>query len=240
MTEVKADAKKFLFDKNDFNIMKSKADQPIYTEEHLMAATALGKTEGIKEAKQQQEQRLIDLLGKFLAQALALAEAEEQREVKMCVDATNMAMRITHKILPQFANQFALPEIERVIVQAIEARRDEMRIAVTVPTIHLEALKARMDALALEKGYAGKIILLADDSLPPTDCRVEWADGGAERSFERLSTQIENELAKAVSGMNTTLEQSKQPTFLHFMQMCGLADCLKQMQQLEICNEVGG
>jgi hypothetical protein len=38
---------------------------------------------------------------------------------------------------------------------------------------------------------------------------VEWADGGAEKIFERLYTQIENEFAKSIAGMNATLEEKK-------------------------------
>lgn len=207
------DAKKFMFDTNDFDLTKSKTNMPLYTEEQLILAKnqafALGKTEGSKETRQQQEERITELLRKTLAATENLAQSEDRREVEKCIGATQLAIRAIHKLLPQFALRYALPEIEHVIVQAIEARRDEPRIAVTVPTIHLEALKTRMDALALEKSYAGKVILIADDSMPPTDCRVEWADGGAERLYERLFSQIDNEFAKAAAGMNTVLEQDK-------------------------------
>ncbi len=208
------DAKKFLFDTNNFDRSKPNHHAPIYTEEQLILAQnqslALGKADGIKVTRQQQEERLAELLQKTLAMTEKLVQAEDRREVEKCIAAAKMAIRAVHKLLPQFAVQCALPEIERVILQSIEARRDEPRIAVIVPTIHLESLKTRMDALAIERNYAGKVILIADDSLPPTDCRVEWADGGAERLYERLFSQIDNEFAKAVAGMNTALDQNKQ------------------------------
>ncbi|MBU6475581.1 MAG: hypothetical protein KGQ70_06420, partial [Alphaproteobacteria bacterium] len=132
---------------------------------------------------------------------------EEHRETEKCADTVRLAMRVVGKLLPGFSQQYALPEIERVIMQAIEARRDEPRLAITVPSAHLETLKDRVDALTAGKAYAGKVILIADDALAATDCRVEWADGGAERLFERLFSQIENEFTKAVAGMDATLEQ---------------------------------
>lgn len=207
------DKRKFLFDTNDFNNLKSHADAATYTEEQIVLAKeqsfALGRTEGLKDARQLQEERLAELVQKTLGLADKLAQAEERREVEKSIESVKLAIRIAHKLIPQFASRFALPEIERVIVEAIDARRDEPRLAVTVPTLHLDTLKTRMDALALEKGYAGKVILLADDNLAATDCRVEWADGGAERLYERLFSQIENEFAKAVTGMDATLEQDK-------------------------------
>jgi flagellar assembly protein FliH len=206
-----SEAKKFLFDKNNFD--RSKPETVFYTEEQLAQAKnqslALGKSEGVKDTKQKQEELITQLLQKTLAQTEKLAKNEDRREVEKCADAVKLAMQVVHKLLPAFAQQYAVAEIERVITQSIEARRDEPRIAVIVPTVHLEALKTRIDALTTDKSYAGKVILIADDGLPPTDCRVEWADGGAERLYERLLSQIDNEFTKAIAGMNATLEQDK-------------------------------
>ena len=49
-----------------------------------------------------------------------------------------------------------------------------------------DALQRRLAAIAQANGYAGKIVLLADDALAPGDGRIEWADGGAERDTRRL------------------------------------------------------
>ncbi len=207
------DMKKFLFDTNDFNSMKSKVDIEIYTEEQMVQARAksfeLGRVEGLKDARLLQEERLAELLQKALGIVDKLAQEEERREVEKCIGATKLAIRIAHKLVPKFAVQYALPEIESVVIEAVEARQDEPRIAVIVPSEHLDALKIRMDALALEKGYAGKVILLADDSLLSTDCRVEWADGGMERLYERLFTQIENEFTKSIACMEAILAHNE-------------------------------
>ncbi|MBI3440956.1 MAG: hypothetical protein HY052_04010 [Proteobacteria bacterium] len=202
------DAKKFLFDTHDFSKKKPGADV-VYTEEQVTAARNQGVALGLQEAKQRQEERIANLLQKTLDSVEKLAQAEERRELEKCIDTITLAMRVTHKLLPKFSTQYALPEIERVILQALELRKDEPRIAVIVPTVHLETLKAQIDAFALGKGYAGKVILLADDTLPPTDCRVEWADGGAERVYERLFSQMENEFTQAISGVQTNLERNE-------------------------------
>ncbi len=205
------DAKKFLFDRNNFD--RTKPDAVVYTEEQLALAKnqslALGKTEGVKDTRQKQEELIAQLLQKTLAQTEKLAKNEDRREVEKCADAVKLAMQVVHKLVPGFAQQYAVPEIERVITQSIEARRDEPRIAVIVPTAHLEFLKTRIDALTTDKSYAGKVILIADDNLPPTDCRVEWADGGAERLYERLFSQIDNEFTKAIAGTGMALDPNK-------------------------------
>ena len=50
---------------------------------------------------------------------------------------------------------------------------------------------------------------MSDDNLAATDVRVEWADGGAERLYERLFSQVEGEFAKAIAGMQAAIKDSK-------------------------------
>lgn len=203
--------KKFLFDTNDFD--KQPEPEPVavtYSEEQLLLAKnqsyAQGRAEGAAEAQAAQEKRLADLVENMIGMIEQLIAAEERREIENMMQATRLALRVTHKLLPQFAQKSALEEIERVIIENLDVRKDEPRIAVTVPTQHLDALKARADELALQRGFAGKLILIADDAMGPSDCRVEWADGGAERLYERLFAQIEGEFAKSFAAMKTTLD----------------------------------
>lgn len=211
---VTKDMKKFMFDTNDFDRSKvPDNDRPVYSENQMAAAKAQshaqGKKEGLGEAGASQEEQIIALLGKISGMAEQMIAAEERREIERMMDATRVAMRVMHKMLPAFAREHALHEIETVILQSLEVRKDEPRIAIMVSGEHLEQLKSRLDALALEKGYAGKLILIADDHLGPGDCRVEWADGGAERLYDRLIMQIESEFTKAMAAMQATLNETK-------------------------------
>lgn len=203
--------KKFMFDTNDFDKQPDPEPAAVtYSEEQLLLAKtqshAQGKTEGLAEAQGSQEQKIAQLLDKIMAMLEQLIAAEERREIENMMHATKLALRVTHKLLPNTAQKFSLEEIERVIVENLDVRKDEPRIAVMVPTQHLDSLKARVDDLALQRGFAGKLILIADDAMGASDCRVEWADGGAERMYERLFSQIENEFAKSFATMKTTLD----------------------------------
>ncbi len=205
--------KKFLFDKNDFDKDATEAAKPVFTEEQLivakMQAQQQGKVEGAKEATQALAEQANRALAAIAAACEKLASQEDAREVQQMMSATKIAMRIAHKLMPQFAERYSLQEIERVIMKAVEARRDEPRIAITVPTMHLETLRLNIDQLAHERGFAGKVILLSDDSMAPSDVRVEWADGGAERLYERLFSQVEAEIAKAIAGMQSAMDETK-------------------------------
>jgi len=211
-TKNDGEMKKFLFDNNDFDKPAPAPEKPAvsYSEEQLMLAKsqayAQGKQDAAAEARAAQELQTQKLLDALMAQLERLIAAEDRREVENMISATKLAMRVTHKLLPQMAERFSLEEIERVITASLDVRKDEQRIAVMLPPQHLETLKERIDRIALERGFAGKLILIADDGLGPSDCRVEWADGGAERLYERLFAQIEMEFAKAIAVMQKTIE----------------------------------
>lgn len=207
-----SDAKKFLFDTNDFNDAQAAAEN-MYSEEQVRLAReqsfAEGRADGVRETRAQQEEQMILLLEKTLTGVNALAAAEDARDIVSTAQAVKAALQVVRNVLPKLAAQTGLAEIENMILQSIDARKDEPRIAVTVPSLHLEALKARIDKLAIERGYGGRVILLGDDALPPADCRVEWADGGAERIYERIFAQIENEFARALAGMDEHLQRKQ-------------------------------
>ncbi len=212
-TKNDGDMKKFMFDTNDFDKQAEPETAAVsYSEEQLVLAKtqsySQGKAEGLAEAHASQEEQTLAMITKIMGMLEQLIAAEEKRELDSMIHATKLALRVTHKLLPQFAQRFSIQEIERVILEALEVRKDEARIAVMVPTMHLDALKNRMDDLALERGFAGKLILIADDTMEASDCRVEWADGGAERLYERLFAQIENEFAKSMSAIQTTRDSS--------------------------------
>ena len=199
--------KKFLFDKNDFDNVAEEA-VPVaetYTAEQLELARsqayAQGKADGLKDAKMSAEELQQRALNNIAAAAEKLLKEEDRRDIDSMAGTAKLALKVTRKLLPRFSQRFSLEEIEHVILTAVETRRDEPRIAITVNGGHLEALKRNIEDLAAAKGFAGKLIIIADDNLAPTDVRVEWADGGAERLYDRLYAQIESEFTKAVAGM---------------------------------------
>ena len=209
-TKNDGEVKKFLFDTNDFDKDKSLPENAVYSEEQLilakMQASQTGKAEGVRETRAAQEESALKCFHQIITLLERLILAEDKREIEQMMATVRLTARVTHKLLPQFADRYSMDEIERVITEAIEARRDEPRIAITIPTLHMEALRAGIDKMAIDTGYAGKLILLTDDAMTPSDVRVEWADGGAERLYERLYAQIESEFAKAIAGMQSTIK----------------------------------
>src|SRR3546814_19232242 len=76
---------------------------------------------------------------------------------------------------------------------------EEPRLVLRVSDGILYLIKPRIDVLTMRSGFAGRVVILAEDGMVDGDCRIEWADGGVERSAARLSTEIEAAVIRALS-----------------------------------------
>ena len=81
---------------------------------------------------------------------------------------------------------------------------DEPRMVIRVADEDLDALSERIDTIAARRGFAGKIVLLAETSVAPGDCRIEWADGGVERDSARLWHDIDLAVARLLGEGHDT------------------------------------
>ena len=183
------------------------ADLPLETLAEKAASFAAGKSEGLQEAKASIEASLNQLLegaGKLLAD---LVRAEGDRETSTYKMATQIALNVTRKVLPGLAAKNNLEEIETTIAHAIETRHDEPRMVIRVHQSVLDPLRERIDAVASQHGFTGQLILMDDENLQPTDCRIEWAEGGTEKFFDMLYNQIESTLMKS-SGIDAIAEET--------------------------------
>ncbi|MGH6953701.1 MAG: hypothetical protein ACREGL_05935, partial [Alphaproteobacteria bacterium] len=149
----------------------------LYTRSEVAAAAeaafADGRAAGAAEAEQ--------LAGRTLA---AISRAlTGLRDVHVAAirqanrDAVTIAVALVKKLLPSYEREGCPAEIEAIVAHCLARRAEEPRIVVRVAESQLDPLGRRIDALAQESGFGGKIVLLAEPGLAPSDCRVEWADG---------------------------------------------------------------
>ena len=140
---------------------------------------------------------LVDRLAGLSDDVAAVSAAAERR-------AAEVGLAVARKLVPDLLRREGAGEIEAVIRTALRDMFEEPRIVLRVSDGVLDLIKPRIDAVAAESGFDGKIVLLAEDGMVDGDCRIEWADGGVERSAARLSAQIETAVRRALSGAAAT------------------------------------
>jgi flagellar assembly protein FliH len=182
-----------------------KPEPPAVSEAQLAEARtkafAEGRAAGLAEAEGKREAAVAEALHAVAERMAGLFEARREVEHEVAAAAIELTLGVVRKALPTMAKNAALDEIAALVRQCLEEAIDEPRIVVRVSDPLFDDAKARLDSVAAASGYAGKLIVFADEALQPEQARVEWADGGAERDLARLMNEIDAAAKRAADLM---------------------------------------
>lgn len=187
-------AVKFTF---DTQFRRRASDQPNgplpmeFTAQDLEAAKAEGFAAGKVAALGEIEARTEQLMQNIAQGAAALLQARKDLENETQSEAVLLAHTLARKLAPGLMARVPLAEIEAIVSQVFDERSSEPRLVVRVSDQNLDAVQDRIDRTAVQNGFEGDIILLGEAQLGESDCRVEWADGGIERSLAHNTATID-------------------------------------------------
>jgi flagellar assembly protein FliH len=152
----------------------------------------------------------------------AMARDEETARLARAMEAVSMALeQVRHELdgihasasgeALRFALAFAtrlsgtlverqpLVPIEEAAQRIFDDLRGAPHVAVRVSADLVEPTRDRLQAIARDKGYEGRLIILGEPDILPGDVRIEWADGGIVRNgaaaADVLSLAVEQALA---------------------------------------------
>ena len=179
---------------------------PMFTEAEMQGACDIarrkgeeaGATRGRTEAVAAFDKQVAATLSTIAQQTAAIAKgiAAEAQAAGKSVD---LALAIVRKLHPALVERQGLAEIESVLSQCLESLKQEPRLVAYVHNARLDALQERLAQLSASSGFEGRVVLIGDDAMGESDCRVEWADGGVEREAGRIWRAIEEALARYIA-----------------------------------------
>jgi flagellar assembly protein FliH len=169
-------------------------------------AFAEGRATGAAEARAEIEAASAKTLDAIATCLTSLGAAQVAANEASYRDSVALARLVAGRLAPALIADQPLTEIEGLIGECLEYLGDEPRIVVRVVESLIDNLTPRIDGLADRFGFPGKIILLPDERLAVGDCRVEWADGGAERIIENLTGAVDAAVARYIATRQTEID----------------------------------
>jgi flagellar assembly protein FliH len=163
------------------------------------SALAEGHAAGLAEAAKSAHALTGEALARIAESFAALLATQDAARMDTQRRALAAMQTIVAKLLPGLAAKDSLSEVEAFATKCLHEAIAEPRVVLRVAQKIYEPLRERLDALAQAAGYAGRIVLLADDAIAAGDARVEWADGGAERNLAAQFAEV-NELLERRRG----------------------------------------
>lgn len=168
---------------------------PTYSEEQLALAReesfSAGKEEGVREASDTVESQTLDTMRALGIQIPELFRHMERRHSETFHEAISAAVTIVRKFFPNMTEEHNLKEIETMLGAILSEILEEPRVILHVNPTIVKRLTERVDAIATEAHFEGRVVVMEDEGAAPGDCRVEWSNGGAERNLNDLWRQID-------------------------------------------------
>lgn len=174
---------------------RSQPKEPTWTEAELEQEKALafakGAESGRAEAMDAIENKLSVALEQLLARSTEIMKRLAAIENGLTAEAKQLAVTVGRAIASELLVQSSSQEIEAVVGEALELLTHQPHIVVRVHEDLLDGLKARLETIAEQSGFSGKLIMLGEPDLDHSDCRIEWAEGGIARDSAALQAEID-------------------------------------------------
>ena len=188
---------KFLFDM-DFSAPDKTRERPATPAEvaqKMAAAEAHGYRDGFdagqREAKAESDRRAALALEEIGIGIEAIARRFSGIETRMETEAVDVAVAVARKLCSELIAAEPLTEITGLVQDCFSHLVSTPHLVVRINDALYEGARERIELLARQSGFEGRLVILAEPGIATGDCRIEWADGGVVLERAAIETKID-------------------------------------------------
>ncbi|HVV39680.1 MAG TPA: FliH/SctL family protein [Nitrobacter sp.] len=199
---------KFLFD-TDFsapNKAKERAPTSAEIAQRIAAAEAKayqnGYDAGRREAAAENERRTVLALEEIGIGIKAIAGRVADVETRMETEAVDVAVAVARKLCTGLISAEPLAEITALVTDCFRHLVSTPHLVVRINDGLYEAAQGRIEQLARQTGFAGRLVILAEPDIETGDCKIEWADGGVALERAAIDAKINELVGRYMASRN--------------------------------------
>ena len=106
-------------------------------------------------------------------------------------ESAQLALAVGRKLAEKALAAYPLEEVRTLLADCLHKMHGEPRMVVRLSPGCADAVRADIDRLCEQHGFAGRVVVIDEPALHDADCRIEWADGGIERDTTATFAAIE-------------------------------------------------
>lgn len=190
---------KFLFDM-DFSAPDKTRERPATSAEiaqKIAAAEARAYRDGFdagqREAKAESDRRTALALEEISIGVQGIATRFSGIETRMETEAVDVAVAVARKLCAELIAGEPLAEIVGLVSDCFSHLVSTPHLVVRINDSLYEAARERIERLAKQSGFEGRLVILAEPQIATGDCKIEWADGGVVLERAAIEAKV-NEL----------------------------------------------
>jgi flagellar assembly protein FliH len=205
---------KFMFD-TEFAAEAKKAAEPKVTLNEHHALLALARQEGYAAGFAAGDAEANAAIARQRAEALktvgvhmnTAAAALLDLESRLETEATDIAVAVATKLTQGLIAREPMAEIRQLVCDCYANLRGVPHLVVRVHDDLLEDARTELTRLAHERGFEGRLVILAEPTIGLGDCRIEWSTGGIVLDREEISLRIAEAIERYLApGRSDSLE----------------------------------
>lgn len=173
------------------------------------AAYAEGEAAGREAAYGEHQMRLEQALQAIEQQLAGIAAAQDSANIAARVEAAELSVAIARKLAGRLIESQPFDQIEALVLRCLDDMRDEPRLVVRASEPVIQYLDQKVDQLVAQSGFGGKVALVPDETMAASDCRINWADGSAERRQAALEKDVDQAVERYIAGLQAQLAEPK-------------------------------
>jgi flagellar assembly protein FliH len=123
-------------------------------------------------------------------------------EARLETEAVEVAVAVAGKLAPALIAREPFAEISALATECFQHLVKTPHVAVHVGPAIYQMAEQNLADITHARGFEGRLLVVADDSLAPGDCRIEWADGGVKRDEEATRVAIDDAVTRYIAARN--------------------------------------
>ena len=183
--------------------MTDPADIPVYSQNQLDAALAEARNESagsaIEAAAQNADAVANQTLAAIQLQFTRLGTFQDSVVTEIHGEAVELATPIGIILARSLLARVPKAVIEALFLDIFHQHSEvgsTPKITIRVHPAILPSISPRIESLKNNAAFSGEISVIPAENLGPTDCLVDWSEGGAARNLK----QLEEEISASVKG----------------------------------------
>jgi flagellar assembly protein FliH len=174
---------KFMFD-TDFSATDKARERQTQAElaQKIAAAEARAYRDGygaaMRDAKAESDRRTALAMEEISIAMRSIAAGFAGIESRMETEAVDVAVAVARKLCSALIAEQPLGEITALVSDCFVQLVSTPHLVVRINASLYEIAHERIELLAKQSGFQGRLVILAEPEIETGDCRIEWADGG--------------------------------------------------------------
>jgi flagellar assembly protein FliH len=206
---------KFLFD-TDFSApekTRERAATPAEIAQKIAAAEARAYRDGyeaaLREAKVEADRRMAMALEEIKIAMQSIGSRFSGVEARMETEAVDVAVAIARKLCNALVAAEPLGEITNLVSDCFAQLVATPHLVVRINDALYESARERIEKLAKQSGFEGRLVILAEPEIVTGDCRIEWADGGVVLDRTAIDSKINELVGRYMASRNQAAGAAK-------------------------------